>query len=141
MGSEITHYGVKGMHWGTRKAKDDSPNARYSARRRAEDKQVYGKGGVKRINRRLNSGMKLQKAQQREAWRSVGKAAIAIGSVHAARILLANKDVLAQKVAVRAETKRGQAATANIMGLPRKASSGPKYTTPNRKGVYNVTSI
>lgn len=141
MGNEVSHYGVKGMHWGTRKAHDDSPNPRYSARRQAEDKQIYGKGGVKRINRRMNKGQKLHKAQQNEAWRSMGKAAIAVGSVQAARIVLANKDVLAQHVAVKAETKRGQAAAANTMGLPRKPTNGPNYSKKSRGGAYKVTTL
>lgn len=141
MGSEVTHYGVKGMHWGVRKQHNDSPNPRYSERRRAEDKQIYGKGGVKRINRRMNSGMKLYKAQQREAWRSLGKGAMAVGAVQAARIALANKDVIAQHIAVRAETKRGQAAAANAMGLPRKPTNGPTYSKKSRQGVHKITTL
>lgn len=141
MGSEIAHYGVKGMHWGVRKKHNDAPNPRYSERRRAEDKQIYGKGGVKRINRRMNKGQKLAKAQQREAWRTLGRGAMAVGAVTAARIVLANKDVIAQHVAVKAETKRGQAAAANAMGLPRKPTNGPTYTKKNRQGVYNIRSF
>lgn len=141
MGSEIAHYGVKGMKWGVRKKHDDSPNPRYSERRRAEDRQIYGKGGVKRINRRMNKGQKLHKAQQNEAWRSIGKAAIAIGSVQAARIVLANKDVIAQHIAVKAETKRGQAAAANVMGLPRKPTNGPTYSKKSRQGVHKITTL
>jgi len=140
--SELIHHGVKGMHWGVRKGRDDSPNPRYSARRRAEDQKTFGKGGVKRINRRMNKGQKLAKAQQNEAWRQIGKAAIVAGSVQAARIVLANKDVLAQQVAVRAETKRGQAATANAMGLPRRATSGPSYAKQKRgSGAYKITNL
>lgn len=139
--SDVVHYGVKGMHWGQRKAKNDAPNPRYSERRRGEDKKVYGKRGVKRINRRMNEGQKLFKAQQREAWRKVGTGtAIAIG-LKAATMVIANRDVLAQSVAKRAETKRGQAAAANIMGLPRKPTNGPTYAKKNRQGVHNISSF
>lgn len=138
---ELSHYGVKGMKWGVRKAKDDSPNPRYSPRRRAEDKKVYGKRGVKRINRRMNSGMRLQKAQTREAWRKVGTGtAIAIG-FKAAQLAVMNRDVIMQGISKRAETKRGQAAAANAMGLPRKPTNGPTYNKQNRKGVYNITTM
>lgn len=141
MGSEISHYGVKGMHWGVRKQHDDSPNPRYSARRQAEDQQIYGKGGVKRINRRMNKGQKLAKAQQREAWRSLGKGAIAVGAIQAARIALANKDVIAQHIAVKAETERGRSAAANAMGLPRKPTNGPTYSKKSRGGVHKITTL
>ncbi len=137
----VVHYGVKGMHWGVRKQHDDSPNPHYSERRRAEDQQIYGKGGVKRINRRMNQGQKLLKAQQREAWRTIGKGVIAVGSVHAARIVLANKNVIAQHIAVKAETERGRSAAAQAMGLPRKPTHGPSYSKKSRGGAYKITSI
>lgn len=129
------------MRWGVRKKPDDSPNARYSARRRAEDQQIYGKGGVKRINRRLNKGQKLAKAQQNEAWRSIGKGAITIGAVQAARILLANKDVIAQHISVKAETERGRSAAAQAMGLPHKPTNGPAYSKKSRDGVHKITTL
>ena len=138
---ELSHHGVKGMRWGVRKPKDDSPNSRYSSRRRVEDKQTFGKGGVKRINRRMNAGMKLAKAQQHEAWRNVGKAAMVVGGVQAARIALRNKDVLAQSIAVKAEVKRGQAAAANVMGLPSKPNNGPSYVKKSRGEVHKITSL
>jgi hypothetical protein len=139
--SSVAHYGVKGMHWGVRKQHDDSPNARYSSRRRVEDKKVYGKGGVKRINRRMNTGMKLQKAQTREAWRKVGTGtAIAVG-VRAAALVIAHRNEVAYGIAKRAETKRGQAAAANVMGLPRKPTNGPTYSKKSRQGVHKITTL
>lgn len=139
--NQLSHHGVKGMRWGVRKQHDDSPNPGYSAKRRAEDQQLFGKGGVKRINRRLNEGMKLSKAQQREGWRSLGKGAIAIGSFQAARILLANKDVIAQSIAIKAETERGRSAAAQAMGLPRKPTHGPTYAKKSRGGVHKITTL
>lgn len=137
----LVHYGVKGMHWGQRKSKNDDPNPAYSERRRAADKNLYGKGGVKRINRRVNNGMKLDKAQTREAWRKVGTGTAIAAGAKAALEIYAARDVLAQNIAKRAETKRGQAAAANIMGLPSKPTDGPTYSKKSRQGVHKITTL
>jgi hypothetical protein len=89
----------------------------------------------------MNKGQTLNKARQQEAWRSLGKGAIAIGAVQAARILLANKDVIVQHIAVKAETERGRSAAAQVMGLPYKPTNGPTYTKKSRGGVHKITTL
>ena len=103
----LAHYGVKGMKWGVRrqlrqavrtrrknaqhddrkkwksmskserKANRDNPNSRYAKSNREADESVYGKGGVKRINRRMNKGQSYTRALLAEAGRTtaVGTAA------------------------------------------------------------------
>jgi len=52
--SELTHYGVKGMKWGVRRAELNAPNAGYTDRTRSQDAKLYGKRTAKKINRRMN---------------------------------------------------------------------------------------
>lgn len=49
---ELTHYGVKGMKWGRRNPR----NKDYSDTQANRDAQIYGKRGVRRINKSLNDG-------------------------------------------------------------------------------------
>lgn len=60
---ELYHHGVKGMKWGVRK----EWNANYSDSQRIRDKAVYGRGGVKRINKSLNKGHSISGARSIEA--------------------------------------------------------------------------
>ena len=78
MGDYLIHYGVKGMKWGVRK---DNPN--YSAEQRKRDKSVYGRGGVRRINRSMNKGHSISSARSREASRiyRTRRTAVAAGKV------------------------------------------------------------
>jgi len=161
---ELAHYGVKGMKWGVRKAVSDrletraktkaalnKPNKDYNRNMRRYDRNNFGNGGVKRINRRMNEGQDLKTARKNEyKFRKNRKRAVSAGVVavkygsrykEIATTLALVGGVLAQQVAVRAETKRGQAAAAEAMGLPRYATEGPSYSKPNRKGVYNISSL
>lgn len=83
--SELYHYGVKGMRWGHRK---DNPD--YSSEQRKRDKSIYGRGGVRRINRSMNKGSKISAARSKEADRIyrhrrvgvyAGRAGSVLGSV------------------------------------------------------------
>ena len=90
----LAHYGVKGMKWGVRRQrrkaaalKDrnawreksrserketrDQPNKRYTKNDRYWDETIYGKKGVKRINRRMNKGQTHGQAERREVARQV----------------------------------------------------------------------
>lgn len=60
----LEHHGVKGMKWGVR---HDNPN--YSAEQRKRDKSVYGRSGVRRINKRMNKGDSILAARSKEASR------------------------------------------------------------------------
>lgn len=63
----LAHYGVEGMRWGQRKNSDANPD--YSADQRKRDKQIYGRGGVRRINRNLNAGDSISTARGSEKTR------------------------------------------------------------------------
>lgn len=151
--AEVVHYGVKGMHWGVRKNTPTNPN--YNRSQRDADRKKFGQGGVKRINRRLNKGHGIAKARKKEARfrknrrEAISTAVLGIKYRHQVKAGLQIAGTLAslaagiavQHVAVKAETKRGQAFAANTMGLPRQASTGPSYSKKNRSGVYNITSV
>ena len=66
MNNELMHYGVKGMKWGLAKQKI---NADYTPERRDRDRALYGRGGVRRINRHLNKGGSLMGSRSREVAR------------------------------------------------------------------------
>ena len=78
MGDYLIHYGVKGMKWGVR---HDNPN--YSSEQRKRDKSVYGRGGVRRINRSMNKGHSISSARSKEAARiyRVRRTAVAAGKI------------------------------------------------------------
>lgn len=81
MVDELMHYGVKGMRWGVRKEAEPA-NHRYSEKRRTQDKVIYGAGGVKRINRRMNAGDTHAKAEAKEFGRNAAIAAtVTVGTV------------------------------------------------------------
>lgn len=61
---ELYHHGVKGMKWGVRK---EPQNSSYSEKQRKRDLEVYGRGGVKRINRSMNEGSSISGARSKEA--------------------------------------------------------------------------
>lgn len=76
--SYLKHFGVKGMKWGVR---HDNPN--YSSEQRSRDKAVYGRGAVRRINRRMNKGESISAARSREATRinNTRRAAVTAGQI------------------------------------------------------------
>ena len=81
---ELYHFGIKGMKWGVRRAERKArraelkkPNANYDKWQRLADKQVYGRGGVRRINRRMNKGQSHFRAQVTEAGQRVAKGYLA----------------------------------------------------------------
>lgn len=61
----LSHHGVKGMKWGVRKDRQRNPN--YTDKQRQRDRQFYGKGGERRINKKLNQGQGIQSARNYES--------------------------------------------------------------------------
>ena len=81
---ELYHFGVKGMKWGVRRAERKArraelkkQNANYDKWQRLADRAVYGKGGVRRINKRMNKGQSHFKAQVTESGQRVAKGYLA----------------------------------------------------------------
>jgi hypothetical protein len=149
--SELVHYGVKGMKWGVRRAELNKTNPNYTKGQRDYDyrKRGVSRGGIKRINRRLNKGQDLETARKNEK-KFVRRRRAAVTTAYIG-VRYSNKEtrdflkeigvIAMQNVAKRAETKRGQAFAAQTMGLPRQAATGPNYSKKNRKNVYNISSL
>jgi hypothetical protein len=153
---ELVHYGIKGMKWGQRKSELNKRNRLYTTADRAKDRRNNSSSGaVKRINKRMNKGQELDVARKNEVKfvkrRRQITSAVIFGARYRKHIAVGARvigtlgslalGVAVQSVAQRAETNRGRAAASNVMGLPRTASSGPSVTKPNRKNVYNISSI
>ena len=66
---ELYHYGVKGMKWGVRKKNYNEPNKKYTEKQRKSDRDLYGKGAERRINKSMNKGHSLASARQLESQR------------------------------------------------------------------------
>lgn len=137
---ELVHYGVKGMHWGVRKAAN-TPNAGYSPYHRTQDKRAVGRGGVKKINRRMNKGETHQSARKSVIRNRAMKRLAVAGALYATPEILSFADKTKGSIAQRAQTKRGQAAVAATLGLPKKASNGPSFAKQSRNGAFKVTNV
>jgi len=72
---ELYHHGVKGMKWGVRKDRGSLAggrskwNSNYSETQRTRDQAIYGRGGVRRINKSMNNGQTVSGARSIEAAR------------------------------------------------------------------------
>ena len=114
MNNELMHYGVKGMKWGFAK---QNINSNYTSGQRDRDKALYGRGGVRRINKRLNEGGSLMGSRSREVsrrnkvssrnyyFRTGGKIAGAIAG-----------PVAVHKISKYVGTAKGQNAIAKLIG-------------------------
>lgn len=128
----LEHYGVKGMHWGQRKAESIHPD--YSTGMQRYDESQHGKGSVERINRRMNAGSTIGEARQAETKFRNRRTTAIVGALVLTKILIRVGPVLAGNIAVRAETKRGE----NTINATIKRNS--TLTPKNKKGVYNITT-
>ena len=122
MTDELAHYGVKGMKWGQRK-RDDSPNPRYSAKRRQEDQAIYGRGGVKRINRRMNAGATHNKAQLQEFGLGLGVGVALAAAPIVLSTVASFGGTAIRNAAASSAARRGAEATANAMADSRGLTS------------------
>ena len=149
---ELIHAGVKGMKWGVRKSLP--VHSSYSPASRSYDRKKLGTNAVHRINSKLHEGTALSDARAAEyKTRNMNRRkAIVAGTlavryrkqiVAGARLagvaLAMTAGVAAQHIAVKAETNRGRAAAANIMGISEKGSS-INYAA-KKHGAYNISSI
>ena len=83
----IQHYGVKGMHWGQRKAERAAAprHPRYSSSAQAVDLKKFKQRGVDRINQNMHKGMDLTKARKAETTRRQRRNAMILGAYFVGR--------------------------------------------------------
>lgn len=120
----LAHYGVKGMKWGVRRSRKkavrtrrknaqradrdnwrsmsrserrknrDKANARYTKADRSSDQLFLGRGGVRRINRRMNKGQSHDQAFLREAGRTVAIGTMAYVGYGVVQTAIARPDLM-----------------------------------------------
>lgn len=139
MEDELQHYGVKGMHWGSRKVTAETAHPDYSPRMRQNDQRIHGKSGVARINQSMFQGKTRDQALKDEAHRTAVKRNIAAGVVIGTYLLSHNGSLLAGSVQVKASENRGKRIVDDLTSATDEHSL--KYHKPSRKGVYNITTL
>lgn len=75
----LQHYGVLGMRWGHRKDKKSGSSIRYKKLDREIDEAMYGKRGVKRIEKRMKKGNSHAVASAKETGRTVVQSLLITG--------------------------------------------------------------
>jgi len=123
----LVHHGIKGMRWGVRRTPEqlghDRKNPNYTEKQRQRDRQFYGKGGERRINRKLNEGQGIQSARNYESDR-----------LHRARNVAASNG-LAGRIT-------GAAIGGVIgVGIPSFYKSGAKYVASKTKNPALKTAL
>ena len=130
----LEHYGVLGMKWGRTKADGNSAvpkgrNKDYSGNQRKRDRQIYGAGGTRRVNKKMNKGDSISVARGDEKTRrdrvmsknkyarQGGKVAGAVGGVVLANVAMSGVRKLAT-------SKKGMQFLAKAMGI--KSREGAK---------------
>lgn len=104
----LIHYGVKGMKWGIRKKSTEPQNKRYDVNQRKNDKDIFGKRGVRRINRRMNKGKTHKQAERAEWIGQIAKGVTAISAISVG-MLVATNPMGAAKIAARTINKGANA--------------------------------
>jgi hypothetical protein len=127
----LIHFGVKGMHWGVRKAAPPA-NAGYTARQRGIDRRDFGNRGEKRINEKLNSGIKRGDARLSEQRRDAYQRLALVGATIAVQVLATSGGISAGSL----PANRGASAAKAI------ASKAHKLTyAKSRGGVFKITTL
>ena len=109
----LTHYGVKGMRWGIRKAQHPS----YSDDQVGADRKRFGDRGAKRINSRLIAGKTHEQAVRSEKRRKIVKTAALVlyGGLVARNLMQRHGPRLAAHIANKRATQAGARAAAETL--------------------------
>jgi len=143
-GEELIHYGVLGMRWGVSRSeaqlKRSRKNKDYSDQQRKRDRQIYGRGGERRVNKKMNKGDRVSVARGSEKTRrdrvmgknkyarQAGKVTGAVTSIVAGNVALVGLSKLAQ-------SKTGMQIVGKMLGVGKFGGIG--YA----KGVYNSMQL
>jgi hypothetical protein len=138
---ELAHHGVKGMHWGQHKSIHPS----FTPREQASDVSERGKGSLRRINKRLNNGMTLSQARDREdvfqARRAIAIAGatvvVALLAEHGSTNMSAANSFIANKAAT---NRQAASVLEKTLAIGSKASKTP-FVKAGRHGVFKITTL
>lgn len=134
----LMHFGVKGMKWGVRR-KSAAPvkqNARFGRLQREDTAALFGKNAERRVNARMNKGMKYKQARRRETGIFIAKTTGKVALVAAPFLLDAYGGQAVSSVLRRAEANRERAAVISIM-----SKAGKTPYSKLRRGAYNITTM
>lgn len=138
---ELAHHGVKGQRWGQHLAAHPS----YTSTARSHDLQSRGKGGVRRINKRLHKGQSLDQARANEDV-FVHRRNLAIAGATIAAGLLADRGSTSMSgvnsfIASKAEANRQAARVLEkTLAIGSTASKTP-FVKAGRHGVFKITTL
>jgi hypothetical protein len=142
----LTHFGVMGMHWGHRKSAPSSQPTGPRRKRSVTEKVLLGPQVSKRIDESMSKGKSFKKsiapAVGKTLVKDLGKsAAIELAGMGIAAMIIfgpAMSRQLSSGIVNNANTKRGQRAFSDLMGL---GMSPQKVSKISRAGVHTITSF
>lgn len=132
---EISHVGVKGMHWGVRKAKPVAPlNPNYTQKQQKVDRLVFGNKNVARISKKMDAGRTHGSAVRRMVG---GQVAVSAGITAASIILPVVGGVAMSSLRTAAATRMAGRAAASTVGL----GASTMIKTGLKRGAYKITTM
>jgi len=131
-GTELAHYGKKGMKWGVRKAENaanrlTAESKGYSKEQYAQDQKQFLAGGAKRVANKVAAGQDISKARAEEYAKSFAVGAAILATPKIANITMSALRTAANNREVAAGAKAAAKVLADTRGLTAYSTMALKF--------------